>query len=190
MKTESEHLSAQQSLEIITAMIKQAKGTAQKNGVHFLLWGWVIMVANIGMYVLTKLNYPYPYIVWLVTVPAWIISLYRGFKQGRSERVTTHLDTISLWLWVCFGICIFTLVAFGYKVNYQLNPLIVIISAIPTFVSGIVLRFKPLMMGGAAFWIFGIIGFLVPKEMQPLIGALAILCGYLVPGYLLKYKNE
>jgi hypothetical protein len=115
--------------------------------------------------------------------------MYRGYKHGKEERVSTHFDIVSLWLWVCFGICIFTLVAFGYKLNYQLNPLIITISAIPTFVSGVLLRFKPMMLGGAAFWIFGIIGFLTPMENQPLIGAVAILCGYLVPGYLLKKRK-
>lgn len=190
MKTESENLSAQQSLEIITAMIKQAQGTVRKNGFHFLLWGWVIVIANLGMYTLTKMNYPYPFAIWAITLPAWLISIYKGYKDGKSRHASTHLDKISLWLWVCFGICIFTLVGFGYKLNYQLNPLILTVSAIPTFISGIVVRFKPLMLGGIAFWISGIIGFLVPMDTQPLIGAIAIVCGYLVPGYLLKYQND
>jgi hypothetical protein len=189
MKNESEKLSAQESLNIITAMIYEAKGKAQQNGFHFLLWGWVVTAANLGMYILTQLDYPHPYVVWVITIPAWIISLYVGFRQGKSERKTTHLDTISGWLWICFGICIFTMVAFGSKINYQLNPVIIIISAIPTFVSGIIIRFKPLMMGGIVMWISGIICFLSPIETQPLIGAAAVLCGYLVPGYLLKNKK-
>lgn len=190
MKTESENLTAQQSLDIITGMIQEAKGKARKNAFQFLLWGWVIVFANLGMYTLTKLDYPYPYIVWSITIPAWIISMYKGYKQGKEQGVSTHFDMVSLWLWVCFGICTFTLVAFGHKLNYQLNPLIITISAIPTFVSGVLLRFKPMMLGGAAFWIFGIISFLTPIETQPLIGAVAILCGYLVPGYLLKNRKD
>lgn len=191
MKNESDsNLTAQQSLDIITGMIQEAKGKVRKNAFHFLLWGWVITIANLGMYTLSKLDYPYPYIVWTLTIPAWIISMYKGYRQSKEDHVSTHFDTISLWLWVCFGICIFTLVAFGYKLNYQINPLIITISAIPTFVSGVLLRFKPMMFGGAAFWIFGIIGFLTPIETQPLIGAVAILCGYLVPGYLLKNRKD
>jgi hypothetical protein len=46
------------------------------------------------------------------------------------------------------------------------------------------------MIGGILFWVFGIISFLVPNEMQSLAGAVAILCGYLVPGYILKNKHE
>jgi hypothetical protein len=190
MNTESEKLSAQQSLDIITSMIREAKGNAQQNGFHFLLWGWVVTIANLGMYVLTKLDYAHPYIVWTITIPAWITSLYIGFRQGKTERKTTHLDAISGWMWVCFGVCVFTFVALGSRLNYQLNPLIVTLSALPTFMSGIIIRFKPLMLGGAVMWISGIISFLSPKEIQPLIGAAAVLCGYLVPGYLLKTKKN
>lgn len=190
MKADSENLTAQQSLDIITSMIRQAKGKVQKNGFYFMLWGWVVVAADIGMYTLTKLDYPHPYIVWSITIPAWIISLYKGFRDGRSENVTSHLDMVTMWLWVCFGVVVFTLVGFGYKLNFQINPLIILVSSIPTFVSGVVLKFKPLMFGGASFWVFGIIGFLTPMEAQPLIGAVAIICGYLVPGYLLKSKKD
>jgi hypothetical protein len=190
MKTPSENLTAEQSLDIITTMIQAAKGNARKNSFHFLLWGWVVVIANLGMYALTQLNYPHPYVVWVITIPAWVISLYKGYRQGKTQHVSTHLDTVSLWLWLTFGICIFTVVAFGNRINYQINPLIITISTLPTFVSGIILRFKPLMLGGISFWIFGIVSFLCPTEIQPLIGAAAIFCGYLVPGYLLKNKKD
>ncbi|HEY0740744.1 MAG TPA: hypothetical protein VGD40_04745 [Chryseosolibacter sp.] len=186
---EENSLTAQESLDIITSMIREAKGNMSRNGFYFLLWGWVIIIANLGMYALQKVGYQYFYIVWAITVPAWIISMVRGFREGKAQHKTTHLDTISMWVWVTFGITIFTLVAFGSKINYQLNPVILTISSIPTFLSGVLIRFKPLMLGGISFWIFGIISFLTPVETQPLVGALAILCGYIVPGYILKTKE-
>lgn len=189
MKQESETLSAQQSLHIIAEMILQAKGKIQRNNFFFLFWGWVIVAANIGMYTLTHLHYGRPYVVWLITIPAWIYTLYRVFTNEKRKDATSHFDRISGWLWMCYGISIFALVFFGFKINYQLNPVILIISAIPTIVSGVILNFKPLIVGGATFWIFGIVCFLVSMETQPLIGAIAILCGYLIPGYLLKAKE-
>jgi hypothetical protein len=190
MERESGNLSAQQSFNIITDMIAQAKGNVQRNNVFFLLWGWVIVIANLGMYTLSVMKYPYPYIAWIVTIPTWIYTMYKGFKMGKSSGISTHLDKINISLWISFGIVVFTIVAFGYKINYQINTLILLIIAIPTFVSGMILKFKPLMFGAVAFWIFGIIGFLVPRETQSLLGAMAVVCGYLVPGYLLKRKKS
>ena len=190
MKHEPENLTAQQSLDIITSMIHQAKGNAQKNSFHFLMWGWVVVVANFGMYMLTRMDFDYPYVVWLITIPAWFTSFYVGYKNRKDDHVYTHYDFIHLSLWIGFGIVIFTLVGFGYKINYQINPLILTISSIPTFVAGVIMRFRPLMIGGVLFWIFGIIGFLTPIENQPLVGAVAIFCGYLIPGYMLRRKKD
>ncbi len=39
MENKNESLNPQQSLDLITAMIEQAKGSVQKSSFHFLLWG-------------------------------------------------------------------------------------------------------------------------------------------------------
>jgi hypothetical protein len=78
-------------------MIQEAKGNMRRNGFYFLLWGWVIVVANLGMYVLQKFDVPYPYAMWLITIPAWIISFVRGYREGKAQRIVTHLDTVTMW---------------------------------------------------------------------------------------------
>lgn len=187
MKTHEENFTPQESLDLITTMIREAKGRVQRNSFYFLLWGWVIVVANAGMYVLTLLNYDRPYVVWLITIPAWIYSMIRGFRQGRSGGTrSSHLNRVTGTIWLTYGAVIFTLVAFGHLINYQLNPIILLMTAIPTFTSGMIIQFRPLMIGGVIFWIAGIVSFLLPLDAQPLVGAAAIACGYLVPGYLLK----
>jgi hypothetical protein len=189
MTEKQDELTASESLQLITEMINTAKGNVQQNSFYFLFWGWIVFIANIGMFTMTSLHIKHPYAVWAITIPAWIFSLYRGFSQKNKQRVSSHLGSISGNLWAAFGVCVFTIVAFGYKLNFQLNPLILIVSSIPTFVSGVIIRFKPLMYGAIAFWIGGIVSFLVPMQYQPLVGALVILIGYLIPGYLLKSKK-
>lgn len=190
MKTDHENLSAHQSLDIITGMIQQAQGNVKRNSFFFLLWGWVVVLANLGMFVLIQTGYPMPFIVWTITIPAVIVSFYKAHRQRKEEHFTTHLDRIRSGLWISFVVCVFTFVAFSGKLNHQLNPLIVTLCAIPTMVSGIMLRFKPLLVGSVLLWIFGVIDFMMPMEYQNLVGAAAIICGYLVPGYILKHRKE
>lgn len=189
MKTNDESLSTQESLNIITEMINNAKGNVKENSIYFLLWGFVIAFANVGMFTLIKTNYPRPYLVWLIAVPAWIVTIVMGYKQGKRARATSHLDRISAWSWFTFGIVIFTLVIFGRMINWQLNPVIMLMSAIPTIISGVVIKFKPLVVGGVCFWAFGILCFLVPAPWQFLVGAAAVIVGYLIPGFMLRNKN-
>lgn len=186
----SNEFTASQSLDLISRMIREAQGRVQKNSFYFLLWGWVILLGNAGMFLLTQFNYPHPYLIWVITVPAWILSIARGVRQKRNAQTTTHFDRISSALWISLGVVILTVVAFGYKINFQINPTILLVSAIPTFTSGIILKFRALAIGGVVFWLSAIISFLVPREFQPLVGCAAIACGYLIPGYMLKNHKD
>jgi hypothetical protein len=190
METPDKNLTAQESLEIITAMINQAKGNAKDNSVYFLLWGWLVIVANLISYTLHAINYNMPFLAWLVVIPGWGITIYIGRKHSGKIQNRTHLDRVTTALWISFSIVTLSLIFFGYKINFQLNPLILLLVSIPTFVSGIILKFKPLIVGGILFWFFGLINFFVPLEYQNLIGALAMICGYLIPGYLLKGESK
>lgn len=58
-----------------------------------------------------------------------------------------------------------------------------------TYLSGITIKFRPLVYGGIVLWISAIISFMLPGDLQLLISAGGIFLGYLVPGYILKYKN-
>ena len=77
MKHEPGDLTARESLDLIAAMIRQAKGNVQRNNFYFLLWGWVVVLANLGMYTLQIVKYEHPYVVWVITIPAWTFTLYK-----------------------------------------------------------------------------------------------------------------
>jgi len=187
MKTQSENLSAQESLDIITTMINQAKENVQKDSFYFLLWGWVVVLANLGVYILLKYTtYPNPFIVWSITIPAALISVIYGIRRGKQSSVTTHLEKINTGIWIGFGITCITFVVFGVRLGWQINPIITTLCATPTFVSGLILRFKPLMFGALALWILGTTSFLVSMDLQHLLSAIALTLGYLIPGYMLR----
>ncbi|MFZ2905813.1 MAG: hypothetical protein WAZ98_06395 [Cyclobacteriaceae bacterium] len=190
MENKNDNLSAQQSLDLITSMIRQAKGNIQKSGFFFLLWGWTIVIANLGVYFMLEFtDIENPFLIFSITIPAAITSMIYGMKQGKKITAPTVLDSIHMWLWIGFGINCFILAIFGGKSNWQINPVIITMCAVPTFISGIMLKFKPLVIGGSLFWMFGIICFLVDPKIQFLVAALAVTVGYLVPGYMLK-KSE
>ena len=183
-------LTTQESLSIITEMIQRAKGNIRANSIYFVVWGIVMIIANLGMFILIKMAYPNPHYVWAISIPAWIFSLYLGIRRGRRNRVSSHLDHISGALWISFGISTFALVGFGHMINYEMNPVILIASAVPTLVSGVIIRFRPLIIGGISFWVSGVLCFLVPFPWEYIIGAAGVAIGFLIPGILLLTKKE
>jgi hypothetical protein len=190
MQPDKDSMTAQQSLDIITSMIRQTKANVSKNSFYFLLWGWTIALANIGVYLAIRFEmFDNPTMIFAVTIPAAIVTAIYGARQGRTATASTLLDSINMWLWVCFGVTCFTLVYFGSRINWQINPIIITCCAGPTFVTGIMLRFRPLVIGGVAFWLFGMACFLVSTELQFLIAAIAVVIGYIVPGHMLRQSE-
>ena len=75
------------------------------------------------------------------------------------------------------------------KIGWQYSfPFYILMYAIGTFVSGGILKFKPLQWGGTACWVLAVIATYVTYESQILLTAAAILVSYLIPGYLLRSK--
>lgn len=181
-------LTTDESLDLITSMIGQAKRNLAKGGsFYFLLWGWVIMLANLGHYLIDKFDlYERPHIVWVVTIPAGIISAVHGARHGNKKRVESHFDRLYGWIWVAVSIGVLIILFFMVKANQDVNAIILTFAGVGTFISGCALRFKPLVLGGVALWVASIIAFNLNVTDQYLAGTLGILAGYLIPGYLLK----
>lgn len=190
MENKNESLNPQQSLDLITSMIREAKGSVQKSSFYFLLWGWTIVVANLGVYLLLRFtSVTNPFLMFALTIPAAFVSAIYSARQGKKISISTHLGEIHKWLWIGFGINCILFVFLGKYIGWMVNPVIILLAAVPTFITGVILRFKPLYFGGMIFWVLGVVLFFVSREDQFLLSALAIALGYLVPGYMLR-KSE
>ena len=191
---EKTQMSEQDSLQIIQAMISSAKGYYDDKQVYFLVWGWVVAISNLAVYYLTEFtDYPNPFIVWpILSIPAGIYTGIDSARRNKKAKVKTHMGELIGWLWFCFVITLFIILGAMAKINFYVNPMIMVMTAMPTFITGVAIKFKPLIFGGAAFWLFAIAGFIVSVEIQPLIGAISVVVGYLIPGYMLraKIRNE
>lgn len=186
-------LTSKESLSLITEMIGRAKREAAGDGsFQLLLWGWVVAVCNFGHYLLGKLGYEMPYIVWLLIIPAVGLSIWKGVQEKRKARVKTHLNEVIIQLWLAVFIGMICLIAFMPIVNFNHNPIILLLAAVGVMTTGAMIKDGTLKIGGWLLIVGAIVGFSVPVNDQYLVGGIAIILGYLVPGYLLKkkYKNR
>lgn len=191
METKENNLTEKQSLDLITEMINRAKGNIQSEYIFFLIWGWVIALASLLHYSFIKFTtIKNPEIAWSIIGIGVVLSGWYGFKIGKNTKTSTYTDKIYGQLWATFLISYVIVLFFMKDINYNINPIILILAAGSTYLSGIVIKFKPLVYGGIALWIFAIINFLLPGENQLLISGFGIIIGYLIPGYMLKNKNR
>jgi hypothetical protein len=190
---QTENFSPQESLKLIQSMIEKTRQDMGDNSKYFLLWGWVTFVACIGQYVLKNVfDYEKHYLVWLLIIPAIIVSTYMGIKEERAQKANTYIGDSMKYLWMGMGISFFVLGMILSRLgpNNSIFPFFMLLYGLGTFVSGKILQFKPLVYGGLAAWAMAIASVYFNYDYQILFAAAAILVSYIIPAYMLRYKNK
>ena len=192
-----ENFDPKQSLLLIESMINRAKDKFAEDGSMYLLWGWVVFVCSLTQFVLMHFfKYPYHYVVWFAS---WIIVIYQLVyirKKIRRRRVRTYTGYILGYVWLTFVIVIFLLAFLIGRLTegdyyMHISPILLTIYGIPIFLSGIILRFKPLVIGGIGCWILSIAAMLIENyDYQFLLIPLAMIIAWIIPGYLLRAKYK
>lgn len=190
-----EKFSPKDSLQLIDSMISRAKNRVTENGFLYLLWGWVIFICAIFHFAALKLSlFKKPELVWMITWGIVIFQIIYLAKLKKNEKVKTYSDGIIDAIWICFGICMFVLVIVLGRFNLwiYINSLVLLLYGIPTFLSGFVMRFTPLKLGGICCWLLAIASTFTSPVYYLLMIALAVMIAWIIPGYLLrkKFKNQ
>jgi uncharacterized membrane protein HdeD (DUF308 family) len=189
MSTEKE-MNPEESLAIIHAMINKARFNFSRGSFYFITWGILLFIAAIFEYVAQQSEMELFYLGWPIAgLVGGIASAVYGSKS-RANGPNTHLDKIYSAIWITY---FFTLILFiiGMGLN-RINPgpYIMLITGLPTFLTGYILEFKPLQVGGVLFWLAGLLSLIFPTEFGSLIFGVVMLGGYLVPGIIMRQMKE
>ena len=188
-----ENFSPEQSLQLIQSMISKTKQDMSDNSIYFLVWGWLTFFACTGQFVLKHIyNYEKHYMVWLVVIIGIIFSVYQGRKEEKRNRATTYIDDSIKYLWSGMAASFFVLGMILTRLGWDtvVFPFFIMLYGLGTFVSGSIIRFRPLIVGGIMAWALAIGSTFVSYDYQMLFGAAAILVSYIIPAYMLRSRNK
>ncbi len=189
-------LSHLEGLEIIQSMINRAKDKFSENGFLYLLWGWIVFSCSIIHFVL--MNYTEvkkPELVWTT---CWLVVIVQSFylaKKKKKQQVRTYTDDIVGYVWLAFVVSMFLMgflfgAVLGDEYYRMVSPGFLVLYGIPTFLSGIILRFKPLIIGGISCWLLSVLVIFVDFSYQMLFLSAAMLIAWIIPGYMLRSKYK
>lgn len=188
-----ENFSPKDSLLLIDSMINQAKNRISENGFLYLLWGWVILFSALGHFVLIKLQlFKHPEMIWISTWLAVIYQVFYLLRKRRQQTVKTYSEQIIGYVWMVFGISMGMISFILSKTsNWDvINPLLLMMYGMPTFLSGVIMRFTALKVGGIICWSLSIFSVMVAPVYVLLLLAVAVIAAWIVPGYLLKARYK
>lgn len=190
---QTENFSPKDSLLLIDNMINQAKNRFSENGFLYLLWGWLVFFCSIAHFILLKLDLlKRPEIIWASCWLAVIFQIIYLGKRKKEEKVKTYSENIINYIWVSFGICMFVISVIISKTDswHLINSLILVLYGTPTFLSGIAMQFKPLVIGGIICWGLAVLSAFVPPIYVLLLLATAVISAWIIPGYMLRTKYK
>lgn len=194
MEVKESDFSPQESLKLITQIIETTKNSISDRSHYFLLWGWAVAAGCLTQYYLKAvLNYPHHYYAWLVTPVAIAIHFIFVYNDHKKDNVKTFINEATAYLWTSIGLSFFALGFVFAKIGWQYcYPFYILFYGIGTYVSGSLIKFRPLIGGGLLCFILVVVCVYQSYDHQMLVTAFAIVVSYIIPGYMLrsKYKKK
>jgi hypothetical protein len=191
MENEEKLMTGEESLKVITAMINKTRVNVKQSSFHLLFWGWLIFACSITEFLLYKFtDFANAWYVWFFVIPGVFVSMIYGFTRGRKASVHTYAEGIYVWVWMAFLVASVVLFIVHSSQMESVSKYILLIAAMPTFISGIILKFKPLIWGGITLWIFALAAHFGGDIISGLAVPAAMITGYLIPGYLLRRTDS
>ncbi len=193
-------LTPEDSFIIIDKAISNLKTNYKESSQIFLLWGWILTLASFAQFIIVKIlqgKEAYEQI-GLFSIGNWVVLILVGFiiqffivrKINKEKKVYSYLEGYLKSLWMVAVVSFFVASIICIKLEIEPLPIILLIAGIATTTTGLLIRFRPLAIGGITFFIFSIATTFVSSEYLNLLAGAAMICGLLIPGYLLKSAKE
>jgi len=187
-------ITEEESWDLIHQMISVAKEDHHVTGITWLLWGWMLFGASILSLVFAYLNW-WSYISWAWTgmlLLGSIVYTFARLRQKEQQMVKTYVQELLQKFGTGFFISLFVIIAStgldksGFSFGY-----FYVLYAFWMFIHGSAIRFRPLIIGAVVNWAAAIAIFIIQDfKYDMMISAVAVMAGYLVPGYMLQARNR
>ncbi|MGQ1787527.1 hypothetical protein [Saccharicrinis sp. GN24d3] len=194
----------EQSIRVIKDMIEVSRKKLQNDGILFIIWGWTMFINYFFLNYLTSILVTSQQVMSIVRplrilLPLFAIGFTIYYITKERKKVKTYIGISLRYIWVSMFICMvfINLIQFNVlqKINFELqHPIFMILIAFAITISGVVIRYKMIIIGGISFAILGLTASYFLLISQMLIEAIAWFVAFVIPGHMLyaqrKEKNN
>ncbi len=186
---EEKNLTQNESLELISRMIKETRNNLERGGGNiYLLWGYVWFAVSLVIYLLLLKTGDYR-VQWLwFAIPVIGYPGMMYLLKKREKGAVTFVGRVISSIWIVLG-AVAGLLSLYMFVDYKAYPILFVMSLLinsGVAISGLVIKFRPVAIAG----FFGIVlsfGMLMVTGLnQILIYALFALVMLIIPGHILN----
>jgi hypothetical protein len=191
---ENRNFNPEEGLKTIYAMIRSAKSTIGENYRYYLLWGYLVLSACLLEFILIRMvHFTQHYLVWPVLMGSGaLITAFWAIGQKMRRKSKSHIGHVMGYFWGGWMVSFLILMLFANLLqDYNvILPLTLAMYGLGIFVSGGVVDFRPLIIGGIISWLAAVVAFFQPYTLQLLIVSVVILVSYIIPGHMLRVLSK
>lgn len=216
--TDDKQLTEQESLALITNMIHKARNSYHDTGISSLLWGSMVAIASFTSYIQIAYDFDIGFDIWLIVlfaiIPQVVISIRTRHQVKKHEDYA--VDTVWLIFGLSiFAINFYMMVVpsasvpllrsegielvkhyiDGSKPDEVMAPfvpsgysLLILLYALPTIVTGLVKRFKPMIIGAVITYGLFAWSCYTSSKIDFLLGGIAALICWFIPGIIIRKR--
>jgi hypothetical protein len=209
MEQYEKQLTEKESLDLIARMINKAKDACHDTGIAAIMWGAVIAVCSLVRWSQIHFGYSLPFDIYWLTFVAVIPQVYFTIREKKNRKVKAYGDEFYDYLWIAFGICIFLMIfvtghmfndwktmaqeykqlsggAASFRLYEYSSSLFLLLYGLPTFVTGVSMKFKPMRWGGLLCWACCLAAIYTPVKTDLALVALSSVFAWLIPGIIME----
>jgi hypothetical protein len=188
MKQEKE-MTSQESLELITHMIHRARRDYLDSGLSALLWGSVIPFCCLVAFANAWLQWPALQYVWFLTIAAVIPQIVIAVREAKARKHRRYEEDHMGGIWISFAIAVFLLgFVFGRYPAANEPAVYLTLYGVPTFATGYVRSFRPMLLGGIACWVMAVLSLYAGYPYTLLCLTAGALLAWFIPGLILRKR--
>jgi hypothetical protein len=188
---EEKDFSYEDSIKLIDAMIKKAKKSYVTKGIASIVWGILIIVCSLITWAKIQFSFNIGFDIWVLVFFAIFPQIFFSIKEKRQRKFTSLEAHAINYVWMAFGISIFLFTYYNSKYGTaESGTIFMILYGVPTFITGAIVKFKPMLFGGIICWIISIISVSTPVNIDMLLMASCGLFAWLIPGIILFSRYQ
>lgn len=199
-KHSPDSLDEAQSLLIIKEMIQVSKNKFKRDGILFVVWGWILFFNYFFLNYLTNVlvvTHQLMQIIHalriLLPVSGIAYSVYYIFSQRKKVQTYIGISLRYVWLSLFLSMVLVNLIQFNVlgNINFELqHPIFMVFIAFAVIVTGGILRYRLIIIGGIVFAALAYTASYFKLQEQLLIESIAWVIAFIIPGHIIYANRE
>ena len=187
---EDRQLSEKESLELISRMIRNTQTRlVKKSGIPFLVFGYLTVIVAIAVWFALERtgNYQWHFLWYAILVIGYPIMAI--FNKKYPREVYTYVDRVISYIWITCGVVGAGATTLSFVIRMPIFFIILLVMGMGTALTGLVIRFKYVIISGYFAIILAFGSFFIPADtMQMLYSGIAFVLMMIIPGHIMNYK--